>query len=183
MNIERIDVSRLKTLIDEANKDNDFSNSELGEYVSVICQKVLARDCFSGYTEDWKMEMFGEACLAVYKSMSTANTESDSLFNYLYTCAINSCKKTIQKLQDIPTPIDEAMCSSGEPFYVRNKRRITKGLLKKNEEVIVEAAKTKKRPLLKNVIGRAARAFAETLKNNQLKELLEIARKNREALC
>ena len=75
------------------------------------------------------------------------------------------------------------MCSSGEPFYVRNKRRITKGLLKKNEEVIVEAAKTKKRPLLKNVIGRAARAFAETLKNNQLKELLEIARKNREALC
>lgn len=183
MEYQKIDQNRLRAQVEVAVKTGNFRNAELGQYVSDICKKVLSQKCYVGYTEDWKMEMFGEACLAVYKAMETAKTEKDSLFNYLYTSAHNSCKKTLQKLQNVHIQLDETNKATLDPFYIRNKARLARGLIKKNEDKILEAAQTKKMPLLKNVVGRAARVFAESLKKNQLTDLLKIAKKNREAIC
>lgn len=186
MMTDSIDETRFNELIAEAQRSDDCSSAELGEMVSELCKRVLVRDNFVGYSEDWQMEMFGEATLAVFKAISrTTRTDAGTTFNYLYTVVVNSFKKSILRLKRLPLPmeIDENCGQVTDPFYMRNRRRIVRGILDRNEDEIISAAQTRKEPLLRNVIGRAARAFELTLKPKQIDELLQIARKNREALC
>lgn len=189
MKYEEIDKARLAQLIREARERNDFSSDELGDIVSYLCRIMLTASCYHRYTEDWQLEMLGQAALVAFKAMATtAELDNENrLFNYIYTAIDNSFKKSISKLnnqlvpeiQEDSKPDDNGL----KPFYIRNKQRMTRGLLNRNGREVVSVASRMKVRLLKDVLNKAARIFSSTLKLDEIDRLLAMARSAREALC
>ena len=191
MKYEKIDKARLMQLIMDARAKNDFSSAELGNIVSYQCRIMLTAENYRRYTEDWQLEMLGAAALAAYKAMATTiKLDSEQgVFNYLYTTIDNSFKHTIQKLNGQLVPEDmqfkdgETPCDTLMPFYLRNKRRLVRGVLAANKDDVVTAASTMKVRLLKDVLEKATRIFTRTLKLDELDRLIEMAKRTREAAC
>lgn len=191
MKYEKIDKARLLQLVKEARAKNNFSSVELGNIVSYQCRIMLTASNYHRYTEDWQLEMLGAAALAAFKAMATTMSleNEQKAFNYLYTTIDNSFKHTIVKLNGQLVPEDqqfaegEAPCDTLKPFYLRNKRRIVKGVLEANKDEVVSAASTMKVKLLKDVLEKATRIFTRTLKLDELDRLIQMARNTREAAC
>lgn len=196
-----IDRSRLLALVTVARKTGNNHSEELGTLLYDLCMKVMNTQfgelSFSGYSEDWKAEMVGNAMIALFNAIgNSARLDSgDALFNYMFTIVRNSYRRTLDRLYNKPEVAafehggDRDMVETVSDaerfncFYVKNKRRMMRGLLDKNRERIIEAARTRKKALLKNVIRSAVKNFVGVFTRSQLKELLKIARKNREATC
>ena len=191
MKYEKIDKARLLQLVKEARAKNNFSSVELGNIVSYQCRIMLTASNYHRYTEDWQLEMLGAAALAAFKAMATTMSleNEQKAFNYLYTTIDNSFKHTITKLKGEIVPEDqqfkegEAPCDSLTPYYIRNKRRLVKGVLVENKDQVVSAASTMKVKLLKDVLAKATRIFTRTLKLDELDRLIQMARNTREAAC
>lgn len=188
---ETIDKKRIVQLIREARLKNNFSNVELGNFVSYLCNIRLTAWNYKRYTEDWKLEMLGNAALAAYKAMAgTLDLQDETrAFNYIFTTIDNAFKRTIDKMHNLPVPEDnqfaegEAPCDTLMPYYLRNKRRMVKGVLLENKDQVVSAASTMKVKLLKDVLAKATRIFTRTLKIDELEQLIQMARRTREAAC
>ena len=189
MKYEEIDKARFAQLIREARAKNDFSSDELGNIVSYLCRIKLTAANYHRYTEDWQLEMMGQAALVVFKAMATtAELDDDNkLFNYIYTVIENSFKKSITKLNNqlVPESTEESQPDANglKPFYIRNKQRMTRGLLNKNGREVVSVASRMKVKLLEDVLNKAARIFSNTLKIDEIDKLIAMARSTREALC
>ena len=189
MKYEEIDKARLAQLIREARERNDFSSDELGNIVSYLCRIMLTASCYNRYTEDWQLEMLGQAALVAFKAMATtAELDNENrLFNYIYTAIDNSFKSTIKKLNGelVPDNSEEARPDANglKPFYLRNKRRLVKGCLNENGREVVSVASRMKVRLLEDVLDNAARVFSSTLKIDEIERLIAMARSTREALC
>lgn len=189
MKYEEINKARFAQLIREARAKNDFSSDELGDIVSYLCRIMLTASNYHRYTEDWQLEMLGQAALVAFKAMATtADLENETrLFNYIYTSIDNSFKKTLKKLNGelVPDNTEDAQPDANglRPFYIRNKRRIVKGCLSENGREVVSVASKMKVRLLEDVLNKAARIFSSTLKIDEIDRLLAMARSTREALC
>lgn len=191
MKYEKIDKARLLQLVKEARAKNDFSSVELGNIVSYQCRIMLTASNYHRYTEDWQLEMLGAAALDAFKAMATTMSLENErkAFNYLYTTIDNSFKHTIKKLNNIPIPEDcqfaegESPCDTLMPFYLRNKRRLVRGVLEANKDEVVSAASKMKVKLLKDVLEKATRIFTRTLKIDEIDKLIQMARSTREAVC
>ena len=189
MKYEEIDKARFAQLIREAKAKNDFSSDELGNIVSYLCRIMLTASNYHRYTEDWQLEMLGQGALVAFKAMATtAELDNDNrLFNYIYTAIDNSFKKSITKLNNQlgPDQTEESKPDDNglKPFYLRNKQRITRGLLNRNGREVVSVASRMKVRLLEDVLNKAARIFSDTLNVDKIDELIAMARSTREALC
>lgn len=189
MKYEEIDKARFAQLIREAKAKNDFSSDELGNIVSYLCRIMLTASNYNRYTEDWQLEMLGQAALVAFKAMATtAELDNENrLFNYIYTAIDNSFKKSISKLnsQLVPDNTEESKTDANglKPFYIRNKQRMTRGLLNRNGREVVSVASRMKVRLLEDVLNKAARIFSDTLNVDKIDELIAMARSTREALC
>lgn len=189
MKYEEIDKARFAQLIREAKAKNDFSSDELGNIVSYLCRIMLTASNYHRYTEDWQLEMLGQAALVAFKAMATtAELDNENrLFNYIYTAIDNSFKKSISKLnsQLVPDQTEESKPDANglKPFYIRNKQRMTRGLLNRNGREVVSVASRMKVRLLEDVLNKAARIFSDTLNVDKIDELIAMARSTREALC
>ena len=186
MATERLDEERLALLVKEAKQRQDFSNHELGAMIDHICRVALSLQEFRKWDECIQMEMYGNGALCAINAISkNAQPDNKGLFDYLYTVVINSYRRTLRCISREPLSVDNIVLDNVipvEPAYIREKKRLAKGLIDKNREKIFEAATSRKQALLKNVINRASRAFAELLNASQLKELIALARKAREAV-
>lgn len=189
MKYEEIDKARLAQLIREARAKNDFSSGELGDIVAYLCRIMLTASNYHRYTEDWKLEMLGQAAFVAFKAMATtAELDNDiRLFNYIYTAIDNSFKKTLKKLNGelVPDNSEDAQPDANglRPFYLRNKSRIVKGCLRRNGREVVSVASHMKVRLLEDVLNKTARIFSNTLKIDEIDKLIAMARSTREALC
>lgn len=187
MATERLDEQRLAFLVNDAQQRQDFSNPELGSMIDHICRTVLNMPDYRKWDECVQMEMYGSGALAAIKAISkNADSTNVSLFDYLYTTVKNEYGHVLEKMFRAPVTMDSNALETMpvfEPTYIRERRRRAKGLLEKNKEKILEAAISRKQTLLRNVINRASRAFAEMLDQSQLEELIGLARKAREAIC
>lgn len=198
MNVQyqEIDKARLAALVTECKAKKDFSDDELGKVVSYLCQIMLTASNYCMYTEDWQLEMVGNASLAVFRAMASeaCRTENpDKLFNYIYTTISNSFKRTIAKLKLLPVqmPQEEGDAKAPDsdhnglkPYYLRNKSRITRGILKRNADDVVKVASRMKVKLLKDVVEKATKNFFNSFEPDDIDALISMARKSREAaLC
>lgn len=189
MKYEEIDKARLAQLIREARAKNDFSSGELGDIVAYLCRIMLTASNYHRYTEDWQLEMLGQAAFVAFKAMATtAELDNDvRLFNYIYTAIDNSFKKTLKKLNGelVPDNSEDAQPDANglRPFYLRNKSRIVKGCLRRNGREVVSVASHMKVRLLEDVLNKTARIFSNTLKIDEIDKLIAMARSTREALC
>ena len=189
MKYEEIDKARLAQLIREARAKNDFSSGELGDIVAYLCRIMLTASNYHRYTEDWQLEMLGQAAFVAFKAMATtAELDNDvRLFNYIYTAIDNSFKKTLKKLNGelVPDNSEDAKPDANglRPFYLRNKSRIVKGCLRRNGRDVVSVASHMKVRLLEDVLNKTARIFSNTLKIDEIDKLIAMARSTREALC
>lgn len=174
-NIPDIDPKELTSLIEEARKAQDYSSPRLGELVSCIVKKVITKDRFIGYTEDWQAEMFSEGCLSIFKAISNRELTIKDSFNYLFTTAYNELKQVVEKLND-NIPAETADEIESDPFYMRNKRRLIRGFFDKKAEQEVVDRVFKKQPLIKNAVGISARCFAENFTEDELDSLIAKAR-------
>lgn len=175
-------------IIKDSVERNDYSSMELGAFVSSLVKAVLDSGNFVGYTEDWKLEMFGEACLKVFEGMKDVDlSQCDRAYNYLYTIACNRVKKVVTRLKkelSSECPIFDESSEVLQPFYLRNKRRMVSGLLEKKKSEIVSAASQRKQMLLKNAVGKALHAVASGMNVGKISELIQLSRQGREAaLC
>lgn len=184
MDYQLIDPVRLKVLIVWARQHSNFTSAELGDYVSNIVKIVLNGESFRCYTEDWQLEMFANASLALMNSLQTADLERENLFNYFYTVATNSCKHTLVKLKkDNLLPLNEESEEASNPVMLKQKRKATRGLVEHNEREVIKYVRFKKMVLLQNAVGRAVAVALESMSCNDVNKLLTIARRNREAVC
>ena len=189
MKYEEIDKARLAQLIREARAKNDFSSDELGDIVTYLCRIMLTASNYHRYTEDWQLEMLGQASFVAFKAMATtADLDNETrLFNYIYTAIDNSFKRTLKKLNGelVPDNSEDAKPDANglKPFYLRNKRRIVKGCLRQNGREVVSVASRMKVRLLEDVLNKAARIFSSTLNVDEIEKLLTMARSQKEALC
>lgn len=183
MKYRKIDPERLRVLIENAREKEDFSSPELGEFVSDLCKIVLRSGNFRGYTEDWQLDMFGNACLAVFSGMRTAEPgKGKNLFNYFYTIAANACKRSLKRFTRDSVAFDEeySQTKAVEPFYIRNRRRMLRGLVEANERKVVSLARARKMVRLEKVVGQAVGCALEHLEQKQIDGLLKISKRNRE---
>ena len=187
MTTQRLDETRLAELVKDAQQRRDFSSSELGGMIDHICRVALNLEAYRKWDECIQMELYGNGALAAINAIAkTAQPENKSLFDYLYTTVINSYRATLKKMFRNPLSVDNDFLetlSTAEPAYVREKRRLAKGIIDRHRDEILEAAVSRKQALLKNVVNRAAKAFAELLTMKQVNELIRLARKAREAIC
>ena len=187
MTTQRLDETRLAELVKDAQGRKDFSSPELGSMIDHICRVVLNGPDFVGYDECLQMEMYGNGAYDAVKALATtADVENKKLFSYLYTTVTNAYKHTLKKFYSQPLAVDDGFLESRtdiEPYYIRNRRRLARGIIERNKSEIIGAACARKMPLLKNVINRASKAFAEMLTKSQMNELIRLARKAREAIC
>lgn len=177
-NIPDIDEKELASLINEARKTEDYSSERLGELVSNLVKKILLKEQFVKYTEDWIAELFSEGCFVIFNAIINKNNITTDYFNYCYTCALNKMGKVAKKLfENIPAETITEI--ENDPFYVRNKRRIVKGFFdKRAEKDVIENASKKRRPL-KNAVGLSARTFGENLGETELDNLINLAKQVR----
>lgn len=183
MRYDRIDPERLLALVADARRRDDFSSPELGSFVANLCKMVLCSGCFRGYTEDWQADMFGDACLAVFSGMRTADLErrGGKFFNYFYTIATNACKRSLKRRVRDTVPLDEfSQARAVEPFHIRNRRRLLRGLVEANEGRIVRLAAARRMARLENVVGKAAEIVSGRMDSGEIDELTELSRKIRE---
>lgn len=187
MTTQRLDETRLAELVKEAQGRKDFSSPELGSMIDHICRVVLNGPDFVGYDECQQMEMYGNGAYAAVNALATtAEADNKKLFSYLYTTVTNAYKSTLKKFYAQPLPCEDSFIESRagiEPYYIRNRRRLARGIIERNKSEIIGAACARKMPLLKNVINRASRAFADLLTKRQINELIRTARRAREAIC
>lgn len=182
MKYDKVDSARLYVLVKVAQEKNMYSSVELGKAVSDIVKIVLSSDQFNGYSEDWQSEMFMDACLSVYKSFPNVDAGRGNLFNYFYTIALNSCKRTVKKLNSRASlPLDEENASGITSVALREKRKATRGMFEKNEENMI--GRIKKMVLLKNAVNRAVETALDGIKVSNINALVRMARANREAIC
>lgn len=175
-------------LIKDSVERNDYSSERLGDFVSALVKAVLDTGNFCNYTEDWKVEMFGEACLQIYDGMKGCDlSDTKRAYNYLYTTARNRIVKVITKLKNEMNGECEILDDSEntlQPFYVRNKRTMMKGLLDRKKAEIVQAASSRKQMMLHNAVGKAVNAVMDGIDSVRIIELIKMSRKVREAaLC
>lgn len=191
MKYEKINLERLKELFNAAQERGDFSDNALGKCVDNIVRIVLSAESLVGYTEDWKLEMFGNACYAVYRGMRTADgSDGKKLFNYFYTIARNSCKNTLGKLKRDDMAMgsyDEIVTKRDiEPFHVRNKNRLLKGVFERGAPEAFRCARLtrkERQPRLARIVNRAVAAVSEGFEEDRITELLERARTIRGTEC
>jgi len=193
MMYEAIDKRKVVELVRAAKVSGDLSSDELGNLVSNMCKIVMSvplKDghSFNGYSEDWQLEMYGNATLAVYRSIPNIDLEKD-VFNYIYQVITNSYKKTLAKLYRLPVPIDDCItnnsfCDGSDRLEAAKERRRTmKGFFALNEKRVFEAGSSCKRVLLQTVLRNAVNHFVKSLSVSKMDKLIRMARKNREALC
>lgn len=191
-----IDRNRLAELVKTAQESKDCSSDELGNILFDLCMKVINKPpddkglTFSGYSQEWKAEMIGNAMVAIFDAiMAHAMADDKSkLFNYLYKITLNSFTRTLKKLQAEyveSCTFNESVHGGGafEAFHLRAKRRMLRGLLQRNKETIIELSVSRKLPQLRKVISKAVDEFTSALSAKQVKKLLDMAKKNREAAC
>lgn len=180
MRYRKIDPERLRELVASARARGDCSDPELGAFVSDLCKIVLSSGCFRGYTEDWQLDMFGDACLAVFSAMETADT-GRNLFSYFYTVAANACKRSLKRRVRDTVPLDDrSQARAVEPFCLKDRRRLLRGLVEVNERKVVPLARMRKMAKLERAVGRAVeRALAEA-DGERIAGLVGISRRNRE---
>lgn len=172
-NIPDIDKATFVSEIETARKTGDFSGGNLGEMVSNIVKKVIAKE-FNSYTEDWILELYSEGVFRIMDAISKDSISMKDAFTYCYTTAKNSMMHAVEKLKkNIPEEIITEIES--DPFYIRNKRRLLKGAFDKQFDDIVEKV-SRKQPLLRNAVGISARSFSESLSSNELDNLIAAAR-------
>lgn len=184
-----IDNGIFVKLIRNAVEMKNYHSAILGEYVSSLVQIVLKEKCFVGYTEDWRLEMYSEGCLAVFNALPNAELDEKRIYNYLYTCARNRIGKTIVRLKnefrESGDSYDKEIVNSGNvgdvPVYVRNKRHVLKGYFDRNKRKALESVTHQKMAMLKNAVGRAARRFSTGLDIEEINRLTEFSRKSKEA--
>lgn len=180
MKYRKIDPERLRELVGDARERRDFSDPELGRFVSDLCKIVLSSGCFRGYTEDWQLDMFGDACLAVFSAMGTADT-GRNLFSYFYTVAANACKRSLKRRVRDTVPLDDySQAREVEPFCLRNRRRLLRGLVEANERKVVPLARMRKMARLERAVGRAVERALAKADGRRISALVEISRRNRE---
>lgn len=191
MKYEKVNPERLKELFNAARERGDFSDNALGECVKNIVRIVLSAESLAGYTEDWQLEMFGNACYAVYRGMKTADgSDGRKLFNYFYTTARNSCKNTLGKLKrnDMAMGAYEDIVTETalEPFHLRNKSRLLRGVFERGAPEAFKAARLtrkERQPMLERIVNRAVSSVSEGFDEERISKLLERARTIRGAEC
>lgn len=191
MKYEKVDQERLKELFVAAKARGDFSDNDLGECVKNIVRIVLSAESLAGYTEDWQLEMFGNACYAIFKGMNSADgSDGRKLFNYFYTAARNSCKKTLNRLKRNDMAMgayEEAVTEKDTvPFYLRNRRRLLRGVFERGAPEVFRLSRLtrkERQPMLARIVNRAVSAVSERFDGDRISELLERAKQVREASC
>lgn len=196
----RIDGSTLVKLVEIANRNKNYHTETLGNVVSSIVEKAMkskstdskhsGRCCFMGYTDDWKLEMYSDACLAVFHALPKAELNEKSIFNYLYTVAINQIKGTLNRLNgdlEKVSSYDSEVLNRDNmdegSVFVRDKRRMLHGFFEKNKEKALTRIYHKKRRKLSSVIGKSARDFSCGLDTDSLLNLIEFTKKKKEAFA
>ena len=191
MRYDIIDKGRLNEIVRTARLSGDISSDELGKMVSNLCKIVMITPLKDGktfhmYTEDWQLEMFANASFAAIKAVKNIDMK-DNAFNYLYTVIVNSYKNTLNYLYGLPVemelgPLDFANVKN-ESVYVKEKRRLMRGIFAANEKKAMEAAISERKPRVQKVVKLAVKNFVNRLSGRKLEQLIRMARKTREALC
>lgn len=191
MKYEDVDKARLSELVKAAKESGDKSSEELGRMVSNMCRIVLSvpmKDgkSFNSYSDDLKLEMMGNAVLAVYSTVENIDLSKD-VFNYLYTVIVNSYKRTLKKFYRQPVSIDDEIindrCEGDTNEIARENKLTMKGLFEMNESRVFMAGMSCKRVLLQTVLKNAVNHFIKGLSAKKIDRIIRMARKNREALC
>ena len=172
MENERIDKTRLDILIMWAKVKDNYTNPELGGYVSAIVKIVLSQDCFRLYSEDWREELRSEATLNVLNSLKNVKTGEGDAFSFIYGVAQNTCRRHLLKLKNGNVPLSDEVFSDTQAVP-------TKASYRKNNPY----KQIKKMVLLKNAVGRSVQNALESFKISQINYLIRMAKANREAIC
>ena len=182
MEFEKKERTMLARLIKEAVKDGDYSSQELGALVKRLLNLLTKDRRFVKYTDDWKAEMFSNACWDIYSSLGNIDCSDDRrVFNYVYTTALNAFRRTIRQLNFDNEMHLELLEESGktiEPFYLRNKRRLLKGRFESAQLEIIANVQSHKPPRLFRVVGRTVRTVRMNRKS--LETLIKINQNTKE---
>ena len=186
---------RFLRLAIEARSAGHCRSNELGEMVAQIVHKAMNHRFSDGknfqkYSEDIKLEMFGESVLAIYNAiLTTAKLDNaQSLYNYAYTVSLNTIRTRLRKFYSRENVIEfnengRQQDPSGSVF-AREKRRLMIGVFKSNEKLVMNVAKQRNIVRLHKVVRLAVDSFTARLNNRKLKQLINQARKIREeAAC
>lgn len=179
-----IDSGRLKTVVTEAQASGDFSGRELGELCASVCKRVVCSSKFAGYSGDWKCDMFGNACVAALNAVRILDTSKSGrdIFNYVYTAALNACKRAVTRLHRISDPL-AYRCDfiNGEAVLIRMaetapdlpaKRNVFRDYFKNRAKEIALRVNEKRYANIGKVIRIQATAVAEGIGADRLEGLL-----------
>lgn len=181
--MDEIDSARLLILVKKAQKANDLRDNELGTIISSICKLVMSYPCFIGYSDDWKIEMFGDATLSIFNAINHADVSNErKLFNFIFTIARNSCRHTLKHLKNLPTPIKNEWVDVNGNFCLKNKRQEYSGMFVAKEKELLEKAQYRKPVMLKNIINMTRETFFKNLGKEKLLKLRSLAKLNRSKL-
>ena len=191
---EKVDNRKLTELIRKAVESGDYSDPQLGYYVSSIAEIVLKSPNYVGYTDDWKLEAYSEACYDMFMAMPKVELDDpNKVFNYMYTTASNRIGHVMEDFNEKlegDLNIKEENKGVLEPFYVRNRKRLlkekrksTRGMFEATKEIVIANVKKSALADIKGVIGRACRSFSEGLSTRRLQQLIKLSRKGKEILA
>lgn len=199
-----VDTAKLLEYARQAKATGRCRSVPLACMVETICKKALCykgetgKDFF-GYSEDLKLDMYGNAVYVVYRAIleNAEFDDGDKLFNYLYTTALNSIRKTLNryylKLDRECSIVQEMTDGSfqketdhdlGHKKNCLNFKTRVKGLFPMYEKKVFEVAARRKLVRLQKVIRLAVDEFVENMNKKDIKQLINRARKIREgAAC
>lgn len=195
MGMKEIDTVRFLELARMARASRSCRHPELGEIVSRICKKALCYKTkdgkdFLGYSEDIKLDMYGNAVYAVYRAIldKAELKNGDDLFNYSYTVALNSIRRVLRTFntQQKFVTFDEGGRIQNDVFgneTALSRKRMYKGFFAKYEKAVLEKALGRKMIKLQNVIKMSIDEFVKSLNKRKLKSLIAMAAKIREEAC
>ena len=188
--MKEIDTEKFLELAKQARAAGTCRSVELARMVETVCKKALCfkdssgRD-FLGYSEDLKLDMYGNAVLRVYDAIlnKAVLDNGKDLFNYVYTTAVNSMRKTIKKfyrsMNETFGMNEDILRDYPNPAFSGNKRKAN-GIFVLYEKKVFEVAAKRHLVRLQKIIRLSVAEFVTGLNKRKIKNLIRFARKIRE---
>ncbi len=174
-----IDTERFAKLVKAARESGDKSSRELGRCVATIARKAVNSDNFRNYTEDWKLDMFGDACYAMLRGVDSSKGEDGRrLFNYFYTAAFNACKRTVKRMKRVSDIHAEAVLmglGTEEPLIDAKRKALRGRVLDIGAEDALREAH-RRRPRLPGIVEKSVRRALARLDAERIGKIKQQAR-------